>query len=128
MMPRVRLVRSGQSVRSECGSVTVETALALPALVLVLATMLWAIVAVTGQLRCIDAARVAARAIARGDSVPDAVAAANRLAPPGADVRVRRDGDLVRVDVSADVGVPIGGTLLPAITVSGDAAVAAELP
>jgi len=109
--------------------VTAEAALTLPALVLVLGMMLWAVAAVTGQLRCVDAARSAARAIARGESVAAAVAAAHRLAPNGAEVRVRQDGDLVRVEVAAEMGGDGGvGKLLPDLVVSGDAAVATEPP
>lgn len=115
--------------RSDRGGVTVEAALALPALVLVLGMMLWAVAAVTGQLRCVDAARSAARALARGESISAAITAAHRLAPPAADVRVDMDGEFVRVDVSARVAaLGLAGDLLPDMTVSGDAVVAVEQP
>ena len=46
---------------------TAETAVVLPALTVILALVLWAVAAVTAQLACVDAARMAARALARGN-------------------------------------------------------------
>jgi hypothetical protein len=56
--------------------------------------------AVTMQVRCVDAAREAARLAARGDDAA-AVATARRVAPRGADVQVDRDGDYVVATVTA---------------------------
>ncbi len=56
------------------GSVTAELAVALPALVLLLLAGLTAVQAVTVQLRCVDAAREAARAAARDAFCPTAAA------------------------------------------------------
>lgn len=81
------------------GFVTAETAVALPALVLLAAMLIWGVVAAAGQIRCVDAARIGARAAARGDS--DATALAQDAAPPGAVVQVSQDGDTVRVTVEA---------------------------
>jgi hypothetical protein len=75
----------------------------LPVLVLVLAAVLWGVAASAAQLRCIDAARAGARAVARGDGVALGTAAARAAAPKGATVRVRRLGPLVEVLVSARV-------------------------
>lgn len=109
------------------GMVTAETALALPALVLVVGLMLWALLAVTAQLRCVDAARAAARSVARGDTFAQSVTAGLRLAPKGAHIRVERGGGLVRVNVEATVGPAVSGTgFLPTVGVSGDAVVADE--
>ncbi len=109
------------------GMVTAETALALPALALVVGLMLWALLAATAQLRCVDAARAAARSVARGDGQAESVAAGLRLAPEGAHIRVERSGGLVRVNVEAMVG-PAGsrGGFLPTLAVSADAVVADE--
>jgi hypothetical protein len=89
------------------GSVTAETAVVLPALVLILAVCVWALTAGVTALRCVDGARAAARELARGEAVADARAAAWRVAP-GADVSVTSEGDLVRVIVSdrATSGLP----------------------
>jgi Flp pilus assembly protein TadG len=51
----------------ERGSVTVEAALGLCSLVVVLALVLAAVSAVVAQVRCVDAAREAARLTARGE-------------------------------------------------------------
>jgi hypothetical protein len=107
--------------------VTAETALALPALALVVGLMLWALLAATAQLRCVDAARAAARSVARGDALAESVAAGLRLAPAGAHIRVERGGGLVRVKVEATVGpAGPGGGFRPALGVSADAVVADE--
>ncbi len=113
-------------IRQERGMVVAETALALPALVLVVGLMLWAVLAVTAQLRCVDAARATARAAARGDGVAASVAAGHRLAPKGAHIAVTQSGGLVHVEVSARTA-PFGGAVpAPTLTVSADATVAVE--
>ena len=112
--------------RGDAGTVTAETALALPALVAVLALALWTVGAVTVQLRCSDAAAGAARAAARGDR-PDAVAAlARRLAPAGARVDVRVQGEEVHVVVAAAVEPPALAAAVPALQVSGRAVALVE--
>jgi hypothetical protein len=98
------------------GAVTVEAAIALCALTVVFGLMLAGVVAVAGQLGCEDAAREAARLIARGQR-PLADQAVAQLAPEGARLTVAADGDAVIVDVSAE---PVGG-LLPGIHLHGRA-------
>jgi len=106
--------------RADAGMVTVETAIALCALVAVLGLALAGIVAVTDQLRCTDAAREAARLAARGE--PDqGRAAAERIAPKGASIAIQIDGDTIAVEVSA---APVG--LLPGLTLTGQAYAVAE--
>lgn len=106
--------------RGDHGMVTVETAIALSALVVVLGLALAGIVAVTDQLRCIDAAREAARLTARGE--PDqGRAAAARIAPRGAAIDIRVDGDAVSVEVRA---API--PMLSGLTTAGHAYAVAE--
>jgi hypothetical protein len=58
------------------------------------------ITAVSMQVRCIDAAREAVRLAARGDE-SSAVAAARAIAPGGAAVELRRDGEFVVATVTA---------------------------
>jgi hypothetical protein len=94
--------------RRERGYTTAEAAVALPALVLVTALLLWAVLVGSAQVRCVDAAREAARAAARGD--PQAVSLGRAVAPAGASVSVSGGGDLVRAEVSAVSGGP-GGLL-----------------
>jgi hypothetical protein len=75
--------------------------------------------AVSMQVRCVDAAREAARLAARGDG-GSASTAAQGIAPDGAAVRLRRDGELVVATVSAR------SALLPGITIAAEAIAAAE--
>lgn len=70
------------------------------------------------QVRCLDAAREAARLAARGDQSAGQIA--RGIAPDGAAVEVRRDGGLVVARVSAR------SVLLPGITVAAQAVSAAE--
>ncbi|AQT73621.1 MULTISPECIES: TadE family type IV pilus minor pilin [Streptomyces] len=90
------------------GYVTAEAALVIPALVLFAASLVWALMAAAGQIRCVDAARVGARAAARSEPAEVAVAAARQAAPSGARVELERAGDLWRVRVAAPVPGPAG--------------------
>lgn len=91
----------------------------IAALVVVLVLCLAGVTAVSMQVRCIDAAREAARLAARGDE-RSAAAAARRLAPAGARVDLRRDGEFLVVTVVAHSKV------LPAIDIAASAVSAAE--
>jgi len=73
--------------------------------------------AVSMHIRCIDAAREAARLAARGDDGSDA---ARAIAPNGAAVQLRRDGGHVIATVSAR------WVLLPGVTIAGHAVAAVE--
>jgi Flp pilus assembly protein TadG len=99
--------------------VTAETAVVLPVLLLVLAGAVAAVTVVGAQLRCVDAAREGARAAARGESVAVVTALADRAAPAGPVTTVVRDGDEVRVTVSARIA-PLGPVPLR-VTVSAEA-------
>jgi hypothetical protein len=109
------------------GMVTAELAVVLPALVVVVVFAMWSVTAVTAQLQCVDAARVAARAMARGDSTDASTAAARAVAPAGARVNIARSGDLVVVDVglTARLPGPWSGRL-PGLSLSGRAVAPAE--
>jgi hypothetical protein len=113
-------------VRDERGSVTAETAVVLPVLVVVLAAALWVLAAVGAQLRCVDAAALAARSAARGDAPAAVAAAGRRLAPDGAQVQVTRSGDEVHVLVQASVRPFALLAVLPAMPVSGRAVAVVE--
>ncbi len=110
---------------SSRGSVTAETAAVLPALMVVLAAALWAIQAVTAQLQCVDAARAAVRAAARGepsDEVRDLVRAATGQE---AHVTISRDPEQTEIEISVDVRPP-WGPVLPAVRVTASATAATE--
>lgn len=92
-----------------------EAALALCSLVAVTAMSVSAVGAASAQLRCIDAAREAARLVARGE--PDrAREVADSIAPRNAAIDVRVVGDEATVVVSSSV---LFG--LPNLTVTGRA-------
>jgi TadE-like protein len=82
------------------GAVTVETAIALSAFVVVLGLMMYGLMAVLDQVRCVDAAREAARLTARGE-IDQAKDAASRIAPDGASIQVDVEGEHIQVDVLA---------------------------
>ena len=105
--------------RDDRGGVTVEAAFAVAALVVVTVLGVGGLAAVSAQVRCIDAAREAARLAARGDDGA-AVDTARLTGPDGASVEVRRDGGRV----VARVRVP--APLLPGVTVGAEAVAAPE--
>lgn len=113
----------------EHGMVTAETAAVLPVLAVVLLAAVWVVAAASAQLRCTDAARESARALARGDDLAASRSLAVAVAPPGATVGVSVEGDLVRVRVSAraPLPAPLGG-VVPAPIVIGSAVAMRERP
>ncbi|OBF45669.1 pilus biosynthesis protein TadE [Mycobacterium sp. 852002-50816_SCH5313054-b] len=88
---------------------------------MVLVLCLAGVTAVSMQVRCVDAAREAARLAARGDE-RSALDAARRVAPAGARVQVRRDGDFLVATVVAR------SKLLPTLDIEARAVSAAEPP
>jgi Flp pilus assembly protein TadG len=104
--------------------VTAETAVVLPVLLFVLAGAVAVVTVLGSQLRCVDAAREGARAVARGE--PDVAVSrlVDQLAPAGAVIRVSGDGEEVRVTVTDRIA-PIGP--LPfEVTLSGTAVAVRE--
>jgi Flp pilus assembly protein TadG len=95
--------------------VTAETAMALPALVLVLGFALSVQAVLGARAACTDAARAGARVAARGE--PDAVVAvtAQHAMPRAAGVAVTRRSGLVTVAVSARPRGPLALLPLPAV-------------
>ena len=105
--------------RPEHGAATAELAVALPALVLVLALALAALDVGIAQVRCVDAARIGARLLARGDAPGRALAEVRAAAPRGAQVGVEMTGERVGVTVTAALpGLlePLAGLLEPRAT------------
>jgi hypothetical protein len=99
------------------GMVTAELATALPVLVLLLAVALSAVSVADAKVRVQDAAREAARAVARGDSShAQSLASA---AAPGVEVTIdSKDGDVV---VVAELHQHLIASWLPAVTVTARA-------
>lgn len=77
------------------------------------------VTAISAQVRCIDAAREAARLAARGDAAA-AGPVARSMAPPNAELEVRRDGGFVVARVSSR------SALLPGVVIAATAVAAAE--
>ncbi|MGK8510762.1 TadE family type IV pilus minor pilin [Nocardia asiatica] len=93
---------------------TVEAALALTAVLAAVVLCLGALLAASTQVRCVDAAREAARLAARGDR-GNALVAAQRIAPPSADIALRTEGTRAIAVVSART------PLLPLLTLRAEA-------
>ncbi|MDN5791327.1 MAG: hypothetical protein L0H25_10725 [Micrococcales bacterium] len=104
--------------------VTAELAVAIPAVVLVLVVSLGGLMAALDQIRCVDAARIASRAAARGDPPSAVRSLAVRGAPKGATVMVRQQGSQALVTVSSRTGGWAG--LVPSWTVSASASTPVE--
>ena len=102
----------GLSVGQDAGYVTAETAVVVPSLVLLLGMLLWGMTAAVGMVQCVDGARTGARAAARGEKAEAVRQVVHSVAPPGAEVAIRREGDLVRVMVEARTSGP-GALTLP---------------
>lgn len=96
-----------------------EAAFAIAVLAAVLIACLAGLSAMAVQVRCIDAAREAARLAARGDRAV-AVDAARRIGPAGAAVEVRDDGAFVVATVT------VRSALWLDLTVRGEAVAALE--
>ncbi|GGB26656.1 hypothetical protein GCM10011492_16140 [Flexivirga endophytica] len=88
--------------------VTAELAATIPALIFVLLVAVNAVMIGINQVRCVDAARVAARAAARGDSAAAVRQVGARAGPSGSTVLVAGGGEEVTVTVTAPVPGPFG--------------------
>ena len=98
---------TGDGRGRERGAVTAETAVVLPALVLILAVLLGAASAGMTQLRLEEAARAGARELARGEAAGSVEATVRRLAGPGAELDVAGEGGWTSVTVSSGVDGPL---------------------
>ena len=100
------------------GSATVEFAVALPGVVVLLLIFLAGWSALAAKVRLADAAGLAARAAARGE--PESIG--RGAMPAGVTISVQRDGDLVRVTVRQRVSLGP----LPSITLREEAVALVE--
>lgn len=115
--------------RGEHGAATVELALAIPVLLAVTLGMVWLLSVGLAQIQIVDAAREAARAVARGEAADLALARAERVAPPGSTLTVTDVGGEVVVSATGAVFGP-GGLFdfLPPATLTARAVAARESP
>jgi hypothetical protein len=110
----------------EQGMVTAEMAVLAPVGVAFGLLLLWIVSLGLTQVQLVDAAREAARLVARGEPVTNASVVARRHAPPDAKVRVAEHDGLVTVRVSARSRLPlpvfrhVGAATLEASAVSAD--------
>jgi hypothetical protein len=105
---------------ADAGMVTAEMAVGLPVFALVLTFAVGVVVACAAQLRCADAAAVAARAAARGESASTLSQLIATDAPPGARLVMSTAAGVVVAEVSLRMTLPFVGSTLP-ITLSDQA-------
>lgn len=104
-------------MKRERGSVTAESALVLPLVAGFGVVVAWLVSLGIAQVRTVDAARDAARALARGDDERQAVAIAQRTAPEGAEISFTESESSVTVSVTFRAKPP-GWLLMPMPEVS----------
>ncbi|MDQ4492100.1 TadE family type IV pilus minor pilin [Sinomonas sp. ASV486] len=107
MRPRRGGAEERPSSASLRGSVTAEFAVALPAVIVLLGFLLSAGTAAVCQIRTEEAARAAARTIARGEGPAAVAEEVARVAGPDARHTVEASAGVVTVRVSAPVPGPI---------------------
>lgn len=105
--------------RSDSGSVVLETAFAIPALIAVTVALIWVVSLGATYVRLLDTAQTTARHVARGAAAP--------AAPDGAQVTVTTEGDLVRATVWREVTAPVPIVQGLSVRVSADATAALEV-
>lgn len=103
---------------------TAELAMAIPAMLLVLAMALTGLALATDQVRCVDAARAAARAASRGDELAAVRQIAQDLTPSGTRVVMSSGSDTAVVTVTA----PRRLSMLPGLPAATATAAAALEP
>jgi hypothetical protein len=101
----------------------------LPILLVVVGALVWLVSVGIDQARCADAAREAARSLARDDPVQQALSLAHQSAPDGAQIQVDRVDGTVTVIVSMRSS-PAGGLFggLVGVQVDASAVSAVENP
>jgi Flp pilus assembly protein TadG len=98
----------GRSRRGERGAATAELVMSLPVLVAVTLALVWLLSVGVAQLRTVDAAREAARALARGDDRGAALAAGKRVGVAGTSLTASTSSGRVVVEADAHLDGPLG--------------------
>ncbi|MGH3412860.1 MAG: TadE family type IV pilus minor pilin [Marmoricola sp.] len=119
-------MRNGSRARQR-GAVTAETAVVLPILTVFTVGLVWLVSLGLAEVRALDAAREAARVVARGDPPASARSLGARVAPDGSALTLSRGGGRVVVTVHTPVEGP-GGLFgfLPTYHVRAQAVAATE--
>ncbi|HNM96625.1 MAG TPA: TadE family type IV pilus minor pilin [Marmoricola sp.] len=89
--------------KDDAGTVTAETAVVLPVLVVLTVAFAWLVLLGVTHMRAVDAARETARLVARGESVAAASARGAAVAAPGSSIQV----SVGAVEVSVSVTSPL---------------------
>lgn len=105
--PRQGDDRGDQTLSGQAGMVTMETAMATPALAFVAVTLAWLLSLGIAHAQLQQAAREGARSAGRGDSDAQVAAVVSRVAP-SASVRVARSSRYVVVWLSEVRSPPVG--------------------
>jgi len=107
--------------------VTAESALVLPLVAGFALVLVWVVSLGIAQVRTVDAARDAARGLARGDDDRQAISLAERTAPDGARVSIVESGSSVTVAVSLQAEAPSWLLVpLPAVSIGSKSTVEVE--
>ncbi len=106
--------------------VTAEFAVALPALVITAMAAVSAVIAMTDQVRCTDAAALAVRLAARGEPMAVVRATALQAAPRGARLELATTPTTITAVVTARLAAPGLPGQLPGILTRGQATAARE--
>jgi hypothetical protein len=115
--------------RNPHGMVTAEAAVVLPLVAALALLMVYLLSIALTKVTVVDAARDAARSLARGEDPAAAIAQAEATAPDGATVAIARDGNEISVRVHVEAGPPGWLVLpLPGLSVESEATVVAEQP
>jgi len=114
-------------MRRDRGAATAELVAVLPVLVAAVLGMVWVLSLGVAQVRTVDAAREAARAVARGDDPGIATSRAEQVGPGGTAITVSRSASRVRASAVALVHGP-GGLFgfLPGVRLHAEAVAATE--
>jgi hypothetical protein len=110
------------------GSVTAETAVLLPSLVLLVLVAVWTVSLLASQVRVVEAAHTAARGLARGEAAGEVQRRVRDVLGPQARTEIRR-GERVVATVRLYRRVPLPGPLarlLPGVTLEADATAVPE--
>lgn len=113
--------------RVDRGMATAELAVVLPVVVLLLGVLLAGLGLAVDQVRCVDAARLGARAAARGDPDASVRGVVARAAPDGATIELSRSAGQVRVVVRGSARL-LGSLVPESIRPSATAVSPLEVP
>lgn len=119
--------RHACEARDHLGMVTAEAALTMPLIAALALAMVWLVSVGITQVRVVDAARDAARAVARGVGDTAAAAQARRTAGRSAEVAIHRHDGAAWVTVRERTEAPRWLIVpLPGVTLNATSAVSTE--